>query len=191
MSHTSCRVALLFALILVPAMGSPHEAFAQESPHSRPIEWREGQRAPDGLVVRKSKVGKTLVIAGSTVLGIGYLEMAGLGLGGEVLCATWPGGEKSRGSCAAIFAQSFIPIAGPFLFLGEGGGGGSWGRMLVVSAVLQSAGAVTVITGLALDATATQRLVPDSRSSEHARSRVDVVPMIGGAVTGAMVVGSF
>lgn len=184
---------VVFGLAFVFVVASASEAFAQDAPYSPPSEWRPGQPAPDGFIVKKSKLGKSLVIAGATVLGAGYISAAALGFGGEVLCVSWPrsdGGERAK--CAGVFAQTFIPIAGPFLLFGEGGGTtDGFGKMLLVDGVLQSVGAVTVVTGLALDATAPRTLAPDSRSSDHARTRIHVVPVVSGAIAGAMVVGTF
>src|SRR5690348_16484625 len=104
------RVAAFFVFVLAFVIIA-RDASAQESPDSPPSEWRPGQPAPDGFVIKKSKRGKAFVIAGASVFAAGYVPAASLGFGGEILCATWIGSD-SRGECAAAFAQAFIPIAG-------------------------------------------------------------------------------
>ncbi|HEX7664227.1 MAG TPA: hypothetical protein VF407_06955 [Polyangiaceae bacterium] len=132
---------------------------------------------------KKSKIGKVVALSGASVFGVGYLPAVWLGIGGAAsLCPLY--GRDELGTCGLAFARWAIPVAGPYLFVSEDGVHSGFDRLVVVDAVLQTAGAAALVTGIVID-------LATPVAKDRTSARVDVVPMIGGAMNGAALVGSF
>jgi hypothetical protein len=114
--------------------------------------YREDKPIPPGYHV-ESKMRTGLVIGGSVMLGAGYLISAGI--------AASAIDDGNSGELAPLF----VPVVGPFITLGTLDFSGDFGSLafiviglpLIIDGLVQTAGTIMLVTGLAAPKTVVKR----------------------------------
>ena len=133
-----------------------------EAPPDR-LPYREGYLVPPGYHV-ETHVSKPMVITGSVLFGTTYLASAAIGL-------------TSLDNDYSEAAPMLIPIAGPFITLGNANFNNEYGKLafmvvglpLIFDGLAQTAGVITLIAGLA---SPRQSLVRDGAAAQDTTPRL-------------------
>jgi len=141
----------------------PQSVAMSGPPH---MDWDDDRQAPPGYHL-ETRVRKGLVIGGAVTFGSMYLLTA----------LTAAAINDSRGS--ANGSLLYIPVAGPFLYLGEAGSQ-SGKLVLIIDGVAQAAGAAMLIAGIA---------APKTIAVRNDLAKIEITPVLGPGSAG--IVGTF
>jgi hypothetical protein len=145
--HAHAQTTTATGIVIVPAPSStPAPVYAQPAPvYAQPTYGAQTYGAPEP---RRSGPNLGLIISGSVLLGVGWLSCLLVGLG----AGTDPFSGRSQPEWDTFRGVGFIPIAGPWVQIGVKPNGFTedlWGGWLVIDGLLQGAGTILLIAGIA------------------------------------------
>jgi hypothetical protein len=142
-------------------------------------DWEEGEPIPPGYHP-VSRIRKGLVIGGAVLFGSMYLISVMTAAIAQDTC-------KATSACSNPLTPLFIPVAGPFVQLGNTGGSATAAVFLVLDGLAQAGGVAMFIAGLAAPKTVLVR-------NDLAKTKVHVMPVpmaLGNNAPGFGFVGAF